>query len=77
MALIEFYCKGELLTRVSIKEGSNQAERDAAAECNLCAFDYQTYDKFTITDDNGNNPRSAELTGYFQDSRGQIWKLIS
>lgn len=76
MQIIIFYHKGKELGRGHLKDMSNQEDRDQVAHDTLDILDYQIYDKFTITDNLGKNPRSAELTGYFQDKQGRIWKSI-
>lgn len=76
MAKITFFHAGKELTTTSIKEGSNQTERDQIAGAVLSYIDYHIYDKFTITNDDGENSRSCELTEYFQDSQGRIWKSL-
>ena len=77
MALIEFYYKEKLLARTALIDRSTQAERDGVAKKELSEIDYQIFDAFTITENDGSNPRSAELTEYFQDSQGRIWKSLN
>lgn len=74
MPKISFYHKEKELATTFIKDRSNQVDRDIVASEVLDLLDYQVFDKFVITDDDGKNPRSATLTPYFQDAQGRIWK---
>ena len=74
MPKISFYRDDKLIITADICERSNQNDRDIVAVSCMISLDYQTYDKFVITDDDGKNPRTAILTPYFQDKQGRIWK---
>ena len=74
MSKISFYRDDKLIVTTDICERSNQVDRDIAAINSMIGIDYQTYDKFVITDDDGKNPRVAILTPYFTDKVGRIWK---
>ena len=77
MKIIEFYFNDKLLAISEIKDMSTQIDRDIVAKKCLDDLDYQTFNKFVIReeDETDPNPLVAELTGYFQDSQGRIWKV--
>lgn len=74
MPKITFYLDEKALATADLKPRSTQVDRDKVAKKNLVRLDYQLYNKFTITEDDGSAPRSAILTPYFQDAQGRIWK---
>ncbi len=74
MPKISFYRDDKLIVTADICERSNQKDRDIVAISSMISIDYQTYNKFIITNDDGKNSRTAILTPYFQDEQGRIWK---